>query len=123
MRKVKFSSGGYYYDFETNTLHMTHRFSMKASDMESHEFEVYEKYATHFPNLKIRVEAPKRRKSPYITYDKMAVYIAFQSNAVELMKQFKAVKEESRSQKNPRKFVDDWFRNTFPDFGKYPLAS
>lgn len=32
MRKVKFSSGGYYYDFETNTLHMTHRFSMKASD-------------------------------------------------------------------------------------------
>ena len=54
---------------------------------------------------------------------KMAVHIAFQPNAVELMKQFKTVKEESRSQKNPRKFVDDWFRNTFPDFGKYPLAS
>jgi hypothetical protein len=86
----------------------------------SKEFTVYEEFAKRFPTMKVIVEAPKKRKSQYLTYDRMGAYIACQDNAVELMAQLHKVIEEARGQKNSRKFVDDWFRKTFPNFGKYP---
>lgn len=120
MAKIKIPSSGYYFDWQTKILHMTFRFSVKANDMSSEEFAVYEEFAKRFPTMKVMVEAPKKHKSPYLTYDRMGAYIACQDNAAELMAQLHKVIEEARGQKNPRKFVDDWFRKAFPDFGKYP---
>lgn len=111
---------GYYFDWQTNTLHMTYRFSVKASDMTSKEYDIYDKFSMRFPNMRTIIEAPKKRKSPYITYDRIGAYIACQNNATELMAQLHKVIEEARGQKSPRKFVDEWFRKTFPNFGKYP---
>ena len=120
MAKIRIPSTGYYFDWQTNTLHMTYRFSVKASDMTSNEYDIYDKFSMRFPNMRTIIEAPKKRKSPYITYDRIGAYIACQNNAAELMAQLHKVIEEARGQKNPRKFVDDWFRKTFPNFGKYP---
>lgn len=120
MAKIRIPSTGYYFDWQTNTLHMTYRFSVKASDMTSNEYDIYDKFSMRFPNMRTIIEAPKKRKSPYITYDKIGAYIACQENAAELMAQLHKVIEEARGQKNPRKFVDEWFRKTFPNFGKYP---
>ena len=120
MARIKIPSTGYYFDWQTNTLHMTYRFSVKASDMTSKEYDIYDKFSMRFPNMRTIIEAPKKRKSPYITYDRIGAYIACQENAAELMAQLHKVIEEARGQKNPRKFVDDWFRKTFPNFGKYP---
>lgn len=120
MARIKIPSTGYYFDWQTNTLHMTYRFSVKANDMSNNEYVVYDQFATRFPHMRVLVEAPKKRKSPYITYDRIGAYIACQENAVELMAQLHKVIEEARGQKNPRKFVDEWFRKTFPNFGKYP---
>ena len=120
MAKIRIPAPGYYYDWQTNTLHMTYNFSVKANDMDSREFGIYDKFSVRFPNMRIVVEAPKKRKSSYITYDKMGAYIACQDNATELMAQLHKVTEEAKGQNRPRKFVDDWFRKTFPNFGKYP---
>ena len=120
MAKFKIPASGYYFDWQTYIFHMTFRFSVKANDMSSKEFAVYEEFAKRYPTMKVMVEAPKKHKSPYLTYDRMGAYIACQDNAAELMAQLHKVIEEARGQKNPRKFVDDWFRKTFPDFGKYP---
>ena len=120
MSKIRIPSMGYYFDWQTNTLHMTYRFSVKASDMTSKEYDIYDKFSMRFPNMRTIIEAPKKRKSPYITYDRIGAYIACQNNATELMAQLHKVIEEARGQKSPRKFVDEWFRKTFPNFGKYP---
>ena len=120
MAKIRIPSTGYYFDWQTNTLHMTYRFSVKASDMTSNEYDIYDKFSMRFPNMRTIIEAPKKRKSPYITYDKIGAYIACQENAAELMAQLHKVIEEARGQNNPRKFVDEWLRKTFPNFGKYP---
>lgn len=120
MARIKIPSTGYYFDWQTNTLHMTYRFSVKASDMTSKEYDIYDKFSMRFPNMRTIIEAPKKRKSPYITYDRIGAYIACQDNAAELMAQLHKVIEEARGQNNPRKFVDEWFRKTFPNFGKYP---
>ena len=123
MAKIRIPTTGYYFDWQTNTLYMKYTFSVKANDMGSKEFNIYDKFSMRFPNMRTIVEAPKKRKSNYITYDKMGAYIACQDNAAELMAQLHKVIEEARGQKNPRKFVDDWFRKTFPNFGKYPLKA
>ena len=120
MAKVRIPSTGYYFDWQTTTLYMTYRFSVKANDMGSKEYNVFDQFSVRFPSMRVVVEAPKKRKSPYITYDKIGAYIACQDNAAPLMAQLHKVIEEARGQNNPRKFVDDWFRKTFPNFGKYP---
>lgn len=120
MAKVRIPSSGYYFDWQTDTLYMTYRFSVKANDMGSKEYNIYDQYSARFPSMRVVVEAPKKRKSPYITYDRMGAYIACQDNAALLMAQLHKVIEEARGQTNPRKFVDNWFRQTFPNFGKYP---
>ena len=120
MAKIRIPSTGYYFDWQTNTLHMTYRFSVKANDMTNKAYDIYDKFSMRFPNMRIVVEPPKKRKSPYITYDRIGAYIACQNNAAELMVQLHKVIEEARGQKSPRKFVDEWFRKTFPNFGKYP---
>ncbi len=118
MAKIRIPSTGYYFDWQTNTLHMTYRFSVKANDMTSNEFGIYDRYSARFPGMRVVVEPPKKRKSHYITYDRMGAYIACQPNATQLMEELHKKMDESRGQSNPRKYVDNWFRETFPEVGK-----
>lgn len=123
MAKIKIPSSGYYFDWQTNTLYMTYRFSVKANDIKGNEYNIYDQFSARFPTMRVVVEAPKKRKSPFITYDRMGAYIACQDNAAELMAELNKVIDEARGQSNPRKFVDTWFREKFPQFGKYPAKA
>lgn len=118
MAKITPSSSGYYFDWQTNTFYMGHRFSIKANDFNSEEYNIFDQFSARFPTMRVVVEAQKKRKSSYITYDNMARYILLQENSTELMAQFKRVTEESQCQTNPRWFVNKWFRETFPQFNK-----
>ncbi len=120
MAKIVLPASGYYFDLQTETLYMTYRFSVRANDMNGKEFGIYDRYSNRFPKMNVVIEPPKKRKSPYLTYDRMGAYIACQPNAADLMAQLHKVIEEARGQSKPRKYVDDWFRKTFPEFGKYP---
>ena len=125
MSKSKFvvSSNGFFFDCETCVLYMGYRFSVKASAMTGDEYDLYSNLRKQFPDLKVKIVEPKKRRVVYIPYERIVQYIAYQENAVELMATFNKVKEEASSKRNPRKFVDDWFRATFPQFGQYPKVS
>ena len=118
MAKVCIPSTGYYFDWQTHTLYMTHRFSVKANDMESDAFRIYERFAEKFPYMRVVVEAPKRRASTYIPYNKMVLYISYQENAKDLLDEFNTVRQQSNAYKNPYKHVLDWFTTKFPAYGK-----
>ena len=118
MAKVRIPSAGYYFDWQSGTLYMTHRFSVKANDMDSDDFHIYEKFSEKFPNMRVVVEAPKRRASNYIPYNKMVLYISYQENAKDLLDEFNDVRQKSNAEKNPYKHVLDWFTTKFPAYGK-----
>lgn len=118
MAKVRIPSTGYYFDWQTKTLYMTYRFSVKANDMGSDAFNIYERFSEKFPNMRVIVEAPKRRASYYIPYNKMVLYISYQENAKDLLDEFNTVRQQSNAFKNPYQHVYDWFATKFPAYGK-----
>jgi hypothetical protein len=109
---------GYYFDFMTNTLYMTHRFSMRANDITSDEFKAYEGLKEHFPMLRVVVAKPPKRNSKYIPYPKMIQYIALMDDGAKKLAEFNKVRQASTAQTNPTQFVNQWFKETFPNYGK-----
>lgn len=118
MAKVTIPASGYYCNWQTNTLYMSYRFSVKTSNMDSDEFDIYDRIMRRFPNMRVVIEAPKKRKSDYIPYDKMVLYISYQENAKELLAEFNEVRQKSNAYKNPYKEVNDWFTSKFLEYRK-----
>lgn len=118
MAKIRIPSSGYYFDWQTSTLYMTYRFSVKANDMTSDAYSIYERFSEKHPYMRVVVEAPKKRASNYIPYNKMVLYISYQENAKDLLAEFNDVRQKSNAQKNPYKHVFDWFTTKFPTYGK-----
>ena len=118
MAKQTIPASGYYCNWQTNTLYMSYRFSVKTSNMDSIEFEIYDRIMRRFPNMRVVIEAPKKRKSEYIPYNKMVLYISYQENAKELLAEFNDVRQKSNAYKNPYKHVYDWFTSKFSEYGK-----
>lgn len=118
MAKVRIPSTGYYFDWQSGTLYMTYRFSVKANDMTSDAYCIYERFSEKHPYMRVVVEAPKKRASNYIPYNKMVLYISYQENAKDLLDEFNTVRQKSNAEKNPYKHVYDWFTTKFPAYGK-----
>lgn len=109
---------GYYFDFMTDTLYMTHRFSMRANDVNGDEFKTYESFKERFPMLRVVVAKPPKRNPKYIPYPKMIQYIALMDDGAEKLAEFNKVRQASTAQTNPTQFVNQWFKETFPDYKK-----
>ena len=118
MAKVTIPASGYYCNWQTNTLYMTYRFSVKSGNMDNEEYKIYDRIMRRFPDMRVVIEEPKKRKTDYIPYNKMILYISYQENAKELLAEFNDVRQRSNSYKNPYKHVYDWFISTFPVYGK-----
>ena len=118
MAKIKYCKMGYYFDFMTDTFYMTHRFSMRANDVKSDEFNIYEGFKERFPMLRIVVEKPPKRNPRYIPYNKMIQYIALMDDGVEKLAEFNKVRQASTAQTNPTQYVNDWFTQTYPNYKK-----
>ena len=118
MAKVRIPSTGYYFDWQTYTLYMTYRFSVKANDMTTDAYSIYERFSEKFPTMRVVVEKSPKRNPRYIPYDKMIQYMALMENGVELLAEFNQVRQASTAQTNPTQFVNQWFKETFPDYKK-----
>lgn len=116
MAKIKYCRMGYYFDFMTDTLYMTHRFSMRANDVNGDEFKIYEGFKDRFPLLRVVVEKPPKRNPKYIPYNKMIQYIALMDDGVDKLAEFSKVRQASTAQTNPTQFVNQWFKETFPNY-------
>ena len=71
MAKITIPSSGYYCNWQTNTLYMTYRFSVKSSNMDNEEYKIYDRIMRRFPDMRVVIEEPNKRKSDYIPYNKM----------------------------------------------------
>ncbi|MBR6405897.1 MAG: hypothetical protein IKS18_06880 [Lachnospiraceae bacterium] len=109
---------GYEISFTNNTITMNFKFAAAASVYGSEEYKTLLAIKNDFPQLKEVVKAGRDVKKPNknknLKYDKMRCYIM--STSKDLLDVFEKVKEVSKVQKNPYKYVVDWFEKQFPDY-------
>lgn len=64
--------------------------------------------------IKNRSEEQEKRKN--LTYAHMVKFIESIPNNTALLEKFETMRMRSSVQSNPRRFVQDWFIETFPDY-------
>lgn len=114
----------YKVDFVNNTLTMTKAFEDAASNPTSQEYKLLQQIRADFPGLtiirKTRRAPKKARPTKNLTYKHMEQYMSVFQNADKLLAQFEVVKECSKQQPSPYKFVRDWFEAQFPKYREQP---
>ena len=114
----------YKVDFVNNTLTMTKAFEDAASNPTSQEYKLLQQIRADFPGLtiirKTRRAPKKARPTKNLTYKHMEQYMNVFQNADKLLAQFEVVKECSKQQPSPYKFVKDWFEDQFPKYKELP---
>lgn len=114
----------YKVDFVNNTLTMTKAFEDAASNPTSQEYKLLQQIRADFPGLtiirKTRRAPKKARPTKNLTYKHMEQYMSVFQNADKLLAQFEVVKECSKQQPSPYKFVRDWFEDQFPKYREQP---
>ncbi|MGE9970143.1 hypothetical protein [Candidatus Pseudoscillospira sp. SGI.172] len=114
----------YKVDFVNNTLTMTKAFEDAASNPTSQEYKLLQQIRADFPGLtiirKTRRAPKKARPTKNLTYKHMEQYMSVFQNADKLLAQFEVVKECSKQQPSPYKFVRDWFEIQFPKHREQP---
>ena len=122
----------YVVDVLSNTVVLTKKFLENASDIKSEEFKLYQEFkalgftivqktrsAKRENNSPLRpLNKPTEEKKPLIPFEKMAQYISMLDDAEEMMDEFDIVREIAKSEEHPRKYVNEWFREQFPAYGK-----
>ena len=112
---------GYYIDFSCDTVYLNYSFAAAAEkDFLSPEAKRLRAIKKAFPSFEVVVKAGRKitttRKTKRLTYENMEGYIGTMDNAAELLKAFETVKQESKVQKSPYKYVRDWFEAQFPNY-------
>ena len=114
----------YKIDFVNNTLTMSKSFEDALNNPASEEYKLWKQLRADFPGLtiirKTRRAPKKARPTKNLTYKHMEQYMGVFKNADELRAQFKVVKECSKQQPSPYKFVLNWFKTQFPKYKELP---
>lgn len=117
-------NNGYKFDVATKTLTVNYKFAAAMNNFDSDEYNIYKRYATDFPMLKVVVksgrEQKKARYNKRFTYENMEKYINTFANSEELLTMFETVKTKSAPLASPYKYVCDWFKAQFPDYKEIP---
>lgn len=114
----------YEIDHIHNSVTVTKRFLENATQIDSQEFALIERFKQFGLTLQVQERAP--RKSPrtvnenYITYKKMRQYISCLDEKEDLLQYFEKAREDSKSQKNPYSFMLKWFHTMFPNYQELP---
>lgn len=122
MKKTRSDSvRGYRIDFSCDTVYLNYSFAAKATrDFLSPEAKRLREIKEAFPTMSVVVEAGRKitstRPTKRLTYENMEAYIGTMENADELLTQFNIVKQQSKAQRSPYKFVRDWFETQFPHY-------
>ena len=117
----------YKIDFVNNTLTMSKAFEEALNNPNSEEYKLFLQLRADFPGLtiirKTRRAPKKARPNKNLTYKHMEQYMSVFQNADELLAQFKVVRECSKQQSSPYKFVRDWFEDQFPNTRSCPTSA
>ena len=113
---------GYSYDPITNALTMTAAFAKKASQLNTPEYRIVKQYRAEFPGIAIqRKTNSASHSSKGIKYADMERYMKMCRTADRYLFVFGKVRELSKGQPNPYKYVRTWFDNLFPHYSEQPV--
>ena len=108
----------YSVDFASNTISITQTFAKEASQIGTEAFKTM--LELRQLGMPITIKAPAKKKNTSLTYAKMETYISLLEDAEKYQAEFKAVCAESQAMKVPYVYVSNWFKQTFPNYGKLP---
>lgn len=120
MRTQRYSLKGYKINYSTNTITMNYKFSKKAQDFGSPEYELMKMIKEDFPMMTTVVEAGRKITSTNVkkrlTYANIEKHIKSYDNADELLNMFELAIQMSKPLASPYKYVCDWFYAQFPEY-------
>lgn len=124
----------YAVDVLSNTVVVTKKFLESANTMKGDEYDLFVQFKemgfnivqrTRKPstpkketNSPLRPLKPVEEKKPLIPFKKMALYISLLDDADEMMDKFDAIRKDAQTKTSPRKYVNEWFREQFPNYEK-----
>jgi len=109
----------YYIDFQKNIITVSRSFFDEAArdtDSPAHQ-KMMELRAL---GMSIKLATKKRGKKGHMSYDKMQKFIDCLSDAKVYRDEFDAVRKVSKGQKNPYRYVLNWFEHRFPNYDGIP---
>ena len=118
MRKMNCAK--FNFDVFTKTLTISKTFERNAAIYQSTEQKMMKKYMEAYGDaLTIRYYKP-RNIHQGLTFEQMENYIGYTREAEENLKRFQDVKELSKSQKSPYKYIKDWFLQEYFNYSATP---
>ena len=111
----------YTFDHINNTLTVTASFLKKTGILNSPEYKTIMQFKANHPGLEIKkADTPKREQKYHVKLAQMVQFIKTMDrlNQTKVYDQYQTVKELSRIQRSPYKYMEDWFRKTYPNFDK-----
>lgn len=118
MRKMNCAK--FNFDVFTKTLTISKTFERNAAIYQSTEQKMMKKYMEAYGDaLTIRYYKP-RNIHQGLTFEQMENYIGYTREAEENLKRFQDVKELSKSQKSPYKYIKDWFLQEYSNYSSTP---
>ena len=112
----------YNYDALNNVLNASKAFIKKASQYGTTEYNILRNLRNDNPGMQI-VETQKVEKNNGLTYSKMETVIGKCRDKKERFARYEAVKELSKIQTNPYKFVKEWFEENYANWDQLALDS
>ena len=106
---------------------VTKAFMKNARIFGSAEYEMWEQFITRYPNAEMRTKSikknPDKKTNRNRTYDNMEKYIKTTcgKDSAAYLVTFEKVKAASAIQKNPYKYVLDWFNETFKGYETHDI--
>ena len=110
---------GYTYNPTTNTLTMTAAFSKKAGMLNTPEYRIVKQLRADNPNLVVEKRTSNaKHHSNGIKYAEMEAYIGKCRNSKQYLSLLATVKELSKGQPNPYRYVREWFEKNFTNYAE-----
>lgn len=104
-------------NFETNEAIVTKAFQKQATIYGTPEFRQWREIRNEFPGITMVVVKSNRTSDIYnTTYAKMEKYINTFDNAEAILAEMKKVRERSKIQRNPHRYVLARFESMFPNY-------
>lgn len=110
----------YRFDAVDSTLTISKAFEKKAAIPGSAEQKVISELMAQYGDALVieRYKTHKTKKG--LTFAQMENHIKHSTNKDKMLEQFGKVKELSKSQKNPYKYVKDWFTKHYANYADQP---
>ena len=109
---------------DETTAQVSKDFMKKACVFGTEEFKLWREYLTYYPNAVMETKTIKKKQNKNVnnrnmSYENMAAFIRVQSDAVEVMAEFKKQIQLSKVQNNPYRAVLAWFMQKYENVNSY----